>query len=819
MTKPDILTYQDASELFQPGALRDASVVITATRAMAEACRRRLEIGITACDVHTLASGLLADWSSSGRKLAQALTLGVILDRLAAAHPGDAQIAAMKKNRSELQQAMTALVEIGVPPEQLPDGVLSRGFRDAYRAFCAAEGSGVAAVRTAWASWRDAAVFRVALSRTLGVPDAPLEAVYLQGFYYVTPLQGRIIEALCGLGVPVIFLNGAGGGDASEVWTRNPRFEGRSSRPFSSGIPETAEAAATATPEIVRFRDAFSLVKRILQQDETAAFYSPVSKELRELFETFLPAREEKRHILAYPVGQYLMALYQMWDPEEKRLTPRAELLRACIASGWAGETFAEDSGLLATFDAAAPFFRACRTAEEWEAQAQKLLEVHDRILPLFEENDVAGVAQPLRLYAPFSMEREDASRLAAALHRITDDAALLFGDGKDVRLDAHFRTLASLLRSKARGAVLRQGERSVAQGVLERISELAEPGAPHRIHACTAGQLAEAMPYFLGGRLDEDEDALAGDVRGLYEIEAEPYLGDGRPVVLCCCDAAHLPGQPRPYPWPLAQGILAALGEQAGLDGGAAARLADYRYAMEGTRLADRWLFHLALRLPHLALTWVVEHQGKQLAPSPYLSVLAARRGIAIRSDEDDMLVHGATDGAEAAPPFVLPDAACAFPDAPPVELSWDAAFCRSPGWRGFFHFILQAPPAYRTEFQISFYLTALIAVLRCLTGKGNAEVARRVLALIPVRDAAMQSEIAGFAKRAQAITPGMPDGAETGEGNRPAARLYLAYLPLARAQAQFDAAQEGKGTSTGDGNACGWCPYAAVCPGRWTS
>lgn len=810
---------------------------------MAKVYRNATSIVEPITEINILIRRLLPDWKDPERGLEQSIVLGGLIDDLIDKHPQEPQLIAMRKNQSDILKSMLVLVEIGIPAQRLPANSQEEiWFRQLYQRFWEADASEVSSVCMIWEKWENPEYFKADLSKAFGVEDLrAAHAIYLQGFYYLTPLQDRIIEAMCGLDIPIYFLNqdDPSHPEAFAIWRCNPHFQ----KMKAYWLPEKNTAASgcdlyhsdqktstSAHPQIWKFRDTFSLVKCIVEKmAHGATFYSPMSKDLKDIFETFFPPKDEKKHMMSYPVGQYLMSLYKMWDSEAQELVFTPELLRCCIASGWAGETFHQDQGLLEVFDRALPFFQNCRSSAEWDTQIEKLLSIYDKVLPLFCDGNVDAWTMrkknPLSFYAPFSLRREQVVALSDMLHRMMNDAELLFRGSRKIRLEAHFKSLARMLRNKADGSKLYQEEQKVVADLLKRLQM-----RPSRIKTCSARQLSEAMRFFLGGKLEDEEKTLASDVvRGLSDIESAQFLHPDNEIMICCCDAVHLPGQPKPYSWPLSSERVKAF---SGADAKSDVRLKDYVYFMESTRMSDRYLFYLASKLPSLTLSWIAEQDGKILAPSVYLTVLSRQEGGKIQAWNDNLLLEESSASQEYAPSrFRLAEFTTeSFGNNPTTEWNWDEECCSHPEWRRFYDFVLSEPHVYRSEFQISFYLPALITVLQSASKSKDPrknvnfkDVAEHVFNLCPVRDEVMRSEILGFANKTRKVHRSYimkSDVAEKYGKRYPLARLFLEYLPFSHTGYRLES-KEGRELSAADqsqmeNQPCYYCPYGWNCIGR---
>ena len=826
MKQPIIINYKNTDSLFDLNLIPYSGPIITAVQAMAKAYHKASDVLQPVTEINIVIQRLLEQWKSPELKLDQSLLLGEIIDTLIEQSPDEQCLQSMRKNKSDILQSILTLVEIGIRANILPErSIEEHRFKYIYNEFCQTSASGVLSVESEWNTWNNPEIFKEKLAKALGA--SYMHALYFQGFYYITPLQGRIIDAACNLNIPVYYLNNYDEQQPEifQIWHDNPRFKNLS----KYKIPDTAlaknqlsfyltdqkQSIPVSSPKILEFKDNFSFIKNIiLNKNEEMAFYAPTSKDIKNLFDAFFPAQEEKRHLLSYPIGKYLLTIYKMWDSQKKQLIFQPEQLRLCISTGWAGKTYSDCSALLSSYDKLALFFEDCKTIVEWRDRANYLRDIYSNILSIFPASNNCWknmMNQPLKLYSPFSIDLTELEQVLSTLESIAEDAELIFKGRSKINLVEHFSALDDLLRRKENGAVILKKEQDIVHGLLHKLKN-----RQSNIKSCSASQLSEAMNFFLNGTLNyEDENLWHTDaVRGLSDIEATPFLHPGKKIMLCYCDAEHLPGKPKQYSWPLSKEYFKHLGK---VCNSTATRIEDYKYYMKSTRLSNRYLFALSMKLPELTASWISEHQGKFLTISPYLMVLVNKYKLKIVKSDDNMLPITKTNTESKIMTFRLPVLNdTMFPyNKYPAEVAWNTDWCPLSSWRNLYDFILSPKIYYQDRFHLDFYLTALTAVLHKLTNRNISEIAQFIFNIIPTINQAEQSEIISFAERAPNIEPWQTDKQDFCGEIYQVARLYLKYLPLNKAYNYIKNAgipYDNKHKT----DACIYCPHCNYCQGK---
>lgn len=195
--------------------------------------------------------------------------------------------------------------------------------------------------------------------------------------------------------------------------------------------------------KIVKYTDAFSFVRDIQRDDcySTQYIYTPEDTDIQDIIETFFPETIEKKSILAYPVGQYLSLLYNMWDDNKDSICADENMIQQCLATGWATKKPEDTSICMSTFERILPYFQDCKTIDDWKSRIHDLRMKQDKLMPLFSLgkkvsepikrwHDILG--NPLKLFGIFANSTDDLSILEEALSTISNDAHLLFHTDND---------------------------------------------------------------------------------------------------------------------------------------------------------------------------------------------------------------------------------------------------------------------------------------------------------------------------------------------------------------------------------------------------
>ena len=811
---PEILQYRSPRALVD-GSFPIRGTVVTAQRRMAGALAGK---GMKVFDMKSVLKALLPDWHDHKRQLRQRLLISYCLDEMAEKFSVEV-VGAFRNNLSQVLKGLRTLAEIGVPAKSLPeDGEETVLLRLLYESFRKDPEGGVTLLDRRLSVWKRPADFMKLLRKCRPSPEGSFvgvpERVYFQGFYYVRPLQSRLMKAFESLDIPVFFLN-AHDEDIPheyEVWTENPLYAGMKVRNIFGKTESTSE------PELIRFENLFAMVSWLRKNPKKLTLFSPMTADVRSMLDSFFPKLEEKENLLAYPAGRYLWGLYSMWDPVANDLVLEPDTVRECLATGWAGPAYVLDSdALLGTYERVAHYFSDCRTPDEWIKRQVKLANGADAVLRAagqvwVEFPDARWNRSLGNVSDRVGIVGEDSAQLlelGVTLRQMIDDARSLFDGSSEVNLLEHFGRLREMISRKASVRDLQQEEKNIVKHFQSRLA-----WTETDVRNVPPSHLPEAMGFFLGGKLvpeEDDEPSTYERIFGLSDIESSHLLRRNETVMLCCCDAQTLPSASREYDWPMNAAFFDEIHLPSGADD-VALRLACYRHYVESAVLSDRYLFHVASTLPKLKLSWVSERNGKELQPSPYLVLMREELDLEVKR-EDGLLVHSDSLAGVTGKPTEeeMREAVDEFlPGAPgqPPDVDASRQACPKDWRRVWYDYGVSTMPRFCSEYYLSFFFTALVAVMSQESGRSVETMAKKLFAAYPSFSASKRREITDFAKR-QRKKVQIP--AVKGEGC-PRTRFFMQFLDINDTKQLVDS---GKLSGLEKERLCNYCPHKDLCRG----
>ena len=499
------------------------------------------------------------------------------------------------------------------------------------------------------------------------------------------------------------------------------------------------------------------------------------------------------------------------------------ELLRESLATGWPcfGEKQSPEH-FLGIFDRVGHFFSDCRKTEDWLRRQYDLVERTRKFAktepevaqPAYSKRWNKLVTNPLGGIGVLSVPEKDVTALFRVICGMIDDAEALHAgvnDKGEVNLIEHFEQIRRLLEKRAVGKKIPLEDQKVMSFLEKRFSR-----ARPEIESCRIGDLANVMPFFLGGKLqleDEEDVPEYSKVYGLTDVESAHLDKRNSETLFCFFDANSLPFPPREYDWPMTPEYVRAIRLPKDAKE-TRKRLDDHCYYVESVVLSSRYLFHLARTLPKPIFSWIESKQGKEVQPSPYLELLGGG-ALAQRTVYVDHLLMGKKSSKGKLP--MKPsrwDMNAAVEkyftggSSQPVDVLASRAACPQ-GWRRLWYdYGVCERPVFSTDFHLQFAVSLWIAVRAVTQSKGTNAAAWEIYVHYPVFSRSKQAEIANFAAK---HTSTLKKYRSKHWKNIP----YRVFLQLLRVQPTITFLEHGRMNEKDVPSLCTLCLHRNLCRG----
>ena len=714
----------------------------------------KFEGEITAIEFRNITSSIDDVWSSDQQKFKESVILSEFLRNRILTASDEKEIIWLRgclKNIDSIMSAINLLVEADIEPTQLDisnDRNLSL-LIDAWNYLMERDDS-ISAYKakleklTSKELWED--VFAEAFSK----PNiSKAQAIVFLGFYFITPIQERIMSLLEKSGFQLIFLipyderfpfayevwdrtySESNGYDSKEKWIMEKTDEYDPYGLIFEGEEHVSISNKLDIKEYCSVIDFVDDVKHI--KDDGFTLYAACHRDANEMLKDFFPEEYGDRKILSYPIGQFLNALNKMWDEDLETIVLDEDDLIDCFSSGWlsigdiSGKQYMQDLMHML------PFFSKCTTIDKWEKQIEIIKSVkEDVVKPFIREKDVdpsisrwqSALENPFDNFSMFSVEDDKMDVILSLIKQLLEMARELFGDNRSIKVNEHLKKMNHILRRHDISKEIFEEERSIIDDIFQRLNQ-----SDNYIAECAPSDIARALDLFICGRYDDNELDVnrVGFVRPIFFVEAEPIKNRSKAHV-CMCDVSDMPGGNKEYIWPLTRETIMECCNKTGNK-----LINNLILVMDSTVLSNRYFMYSALKNDEVCLSWISEMNEKKMTPSPYIRLIADATGIKLNSANKKTVTFERVKSS----PFGLGRTEEYFKKKQPLrtvkEAEMDYALCPM---KYTLSYVLERFPTYESDFQQSYAINALISAIYNLMKNQNVtidEIYKNVIELFP--------------------------------------------------------------------------------------
>ncbi|MBO8161738.1 MAG: hypothetical protein H0Z24_08900 [Thermosipho sp. (in: Bacteria)] len=292
-------------------------------------------------------------------------------------------------------------------------------------------------------------------------------------------------------------------------------------------------------------------------------FYVTDNSLLEGLLMSYYPEQFGEKHFLSYPVGQFILGLYNMWDEDRKTIIINDRSLRECLAVN-----FFEKEGMptpLEIYDKVQLFFQDIfqdtGTFEDFIDRLHFLIRVRKQLEKGGYDKRLEGLTG-FAFYHVTAAELEYFKDIMEGLESITKK---LFKDAASgpVNYGRHLKRLIEIIKERAGDSkTISQKESELIEELSQRfenVDDLAVEG--------TVEDLKQAIHFYLGVRKEGNEASWI--VRNFEQIDGGVLLSrrkEKRDYHLGLLSDRAMKKVPRDLlPWPLDEEFLNACRDKAG--------------------------------------------------------------------------------------------------------------------------------------------------------------------------------------------------------------------------------------------------------------
>ncbi len=246
------------------------------------------------------------------------------------------------------------------------------------------------------------------------------------------------------------------------------------------------------------------------------------NKDVDDLLQVYHPEYSRNRHFLAYPIGQFFIALYQLWNVETGEINIDYGQLRACVNSGILTEY--NTSRLLKTLMNLEPLFSHVNTFSDFNVLFNRYKEEYLQITSA--STTVTSPAYPFRmlnLYNTYKVSRDEIEELYNAISQVNSIAINLFGTAssdEQFQFGSHFSRLRDFVDSR-QTTLANEEEKDLIGKLLDRLENVQKQLSVED-RTGTLDDLKSGLYFFLKQKEEPVSDWF---VRNFEQIDGDVLL------------------------------------------------------------------------------------------------------------------------------------------------------------------------------------------------------------------------------------------------------------------------------------------------------
>lgn len=244
-------------------------------------------------------------------------------------------------------------------------------------------------------------------------------------------------------------------------------------------------------------------------------FYSANGREVNELLSVYFPEQFGEKHFLSYPIGQFILGLYNMWDYENNTIIIKDEYLKECLMVNlWFDNESLESP--LGLYEKLRVYFL---DVEDINLYIERI----DELIKYVKVLNSEGYSKDKENYnhlSFFSLSVEDIKNFKKIILDLQELLEKLFLKETDVNIKNHYKKLMTILKDKIElNKSISKQEFELATMILEKLefnnSDMNSP----------VSEISATLNYYLSKK-DED-DSSNWIVRDLPQIDGGVLLAD----------------------------------------------------------------------------------------------------------------------------------------------------------------------------------------------------------------------------------------------------------------------------------------------------
>ena len=675
---------------------------------------RKLNIFPNTITFREILESLAKGWKSNPSKVTElALISKIIHSRIDASKDVDERLwlKGCMKHTYDLWSAITMLEEANIKPDDLSSFREDRELallQDVWKSL-ESSSDGIKTIRNVDPNETCIQNIRNYITN---VSRSDVDTIVIHGFYFITPIQERMMRVLetAGYQLLFIFLYDDSHRYANEIWRLlyNDKYKLPENEWLKVGAPQENRFGDLLEKrsqningvKLIEYRSLEEFVNDVRPGIDSPFLFSPDYVSANDMLKEFYPELYGKRPLITYPIGGFIELLHRMWDSDTDSIILDPDLLSECFSYGWLTYKGKRSNAYMLDLQKLIPFFRGCRTENDWNKRLKILHEIQDVAVSAFPSDGDRWkmvLGNPLNYFSMFDVDG-GGTAVVSLIGNLIRSAKSLFGEGHGCLVNEHLNRLQAILNGEVIDDETMRMELKAASDALNHLK------SSNNQLVFLPTDISNAISMYLrneyGSDDMKDEDSR---VSPLYGLETIPY--DRVHIVLA--NQKNLPGGNGDYVWPLDQHVIEELIKcQIQTDDNPL--LENTAFITKTTSIANRYLTYSAFLSDEVTISWIRELDGKTYPPSPYIELI---RTVTNKNVENIPYSHSTKQRID-----TISDASPKVGTIKPLDVNKipdiikDFSLCP----RMFLYdFVLNRNPTFISEFQQGFAISGLLSAM----------------------------------------------------------------------------------------------------------
>lgn len=252
--------------------------------------------------------------------------------------------------------------------------------------------------------------------------------------------------------------------------------------------------------------------KNIILAKMSEQFYSVNGEEVNEILSTYFPEQFGEKHFLSYPIGQFILGLYSMWDYKSQEIKIDDIILKECLSINlWFKD---KDITPLELYEKISPYFLGIKNIEEYIDKINLLKKYIINLNKALKEKEYYDSL------SFFSVSVEEVELYKLIITDLKKIAEKLFKDKEKVSIKKQYSELLELIKGRvdiSKG--ISQKEYRLVEDIFNKLSD------DNNEIISSIEEVKTTLNFYLSQKREENSSNWI--VRDFQQIDGAIFLAD----------------------------------------------------------------------------------------------------------------------------------------------------------------------------------------------------------------------------------------------------------------------------------------------------